>query len=85
MENKWITYDDEEAEVELEIADLVFDRLVTETAELIVQIHDKKKHGNVSSVPNVNIFATPNIKKMNNRVGYSDITKIDADLNFNSV
>ena len=43
MEEKWVAYDDEEAEVQLEIADLIFDKLVTETAELIFQIHEKRK------------------------------------------
>lgn len=43
MENKWITYDEEEAEVELEISDLVFDHMVTETAELIAQIYEQRR------------------------------------------
>jgi len=42
MEDKWINYDDEEAEVELEISDLVFDKLVTETAELIMRINEQR-------------------------------------------
>lgn len=39
MEDKWINYDDEEAEVQLELADLIFDKLVTETTELILGLH----------------------------------------------
>ena len=38
MEDKWINYDDEETEVEIELADLIFDKLVTETSELILQM-----------------------------------------------
>ena len=43
MEDKWITYDDEEAEVQLEISDLIFDKLVTETAELILKINNQRR------------------------------------------
>jgi len=81
MENKWITYDDEEAEVELEIADMVFDKLVTETAELIAQINDKKKGGS----PGRRLGANSGLRKPNTRIGYADMTKIDTDLNVNSV
>lgn len=43
MEDKWLAYDDEEAEVQLEISDLIFDKLVTEAAELIVQINNQRR------------------------------------------
>ena len=43
MEDKWVTYDDEETEVQLEISDLIFDKLVTETAELIHQIQENRR------------------------------------------
>lgn len=38
MEDKWVNYDDEETEVQLELADLIFDKLVSETTELIVNL-----------------------------------------------
>ena len=41
MEDKWINYDDEEAEVQLELADLIFDKLVTETTELVMGLKNK--------------------------------------------
>ena len=82
MENKWITYDDEEAEVELEIADMVFDKLVTETADLIAQIYEKKRGG---GSPGRKFGVSPGIRKPNTRIGYAEMTKIDNDLNVNSV
>lgn len=85
MENKWITYDDEEAEVELEIADMVFDKLVTETAELIAQIYDKKRGDNRGGSPGRRLGASPGLRKPNTRIGYADMAKIDTDLNVNSV
>lgn len=51
MEDKWIAYDDEEAEVQLEIADLIFDKLVTETAELIIQINNERR--GVRQIPKI--------------------------------
>ena len=44
MEERWINYDDEEAEVQVEIADLIFDKLVSETVEIITQISEKRKN-----------------------------------------
>jgi hypothetical protein len=44
MEDKWVIYDDEETEVQLELADLIFDKLVSETTDLIAQIYEKR-HG----------------------------------------
>jgi len=43
MEERWITYDDEEAEVQVELADLIFDKLVTETVEVITQINEERR------------------------------------------
>ena len=44
MEEKWVVYDDEETEVQLELADLIFDKLVSETTDLIASIYEKR-HG----------------------------------------
>ena len=85
MENKWITYDDEEVEVELEIADLVFDRLMTETAELVAHINDKRRNGNYDSITDSSGASNSYLRNNNLRAGFSDITKIDTDLNFNSI
>lgn len=49
MEEKWVIYDDEEAEVQLELADLVFDKLVTETTELILQFAEERQNGTLQS------------------------------------
>lgn len=38
MEDKWINYEDEETEVQLELADMIFDKLMTETSEMICKI-----------------------------------------------
>lgn len=85
MENKWITYDDEEAEVELEIADLVFDKMVTEAAELIAQIHERRRTNAPDLINEMNPGSSSGMRRTNNRLQFSDITKIDTDLNFNSV
>ena len=83
MENKWITYDDEEAEVELEIADLVFDKIVTETAELIAQINEKKKHDMNPS--GHKLVASPGQRRLQTRLGFNDVAQIETDANFNSI
>ena len=44
MEERWINYDDEEVEVQVELADLIFDKLVAETVEIITQISEKRKN-----------------------------------------
>jgi len=46
MEDKWISYDDEETEVEIELADLIFDKLVTETSDLIAHLTEARKNLN---------------------------------------
>ena len=43
MEDRWINYEDEETEVQIELADIIFDKLMTETSELILNINQKKK------------------------------------------
>jgi len=83
MENKWITYDDEEAEVELEIADLVFDKIVTETAELIAQINEKKKNDITPS--SHRLVASPGQRRLQTRLGFHDVAQIETDANFNSI
>ena len=40
LEDRWIDYEDEETEVLAELADLVFDALVTETIEEVLTIKD---------------------------------------------
>ena len=44
MEERWITYEDEEAEVQVELADLIFDKLVSEAVEVITQINEKRRN-----------------------------------------
>ena len=64
MEDKWINYDDEEAEVELEISDLVFDKLVTETAELIIRINEQRGGPKRASPEKKKVLPPPAEKKM---------------------
>jgi hypothetical protein len=45
MEEKWVIYDDEEAEVQLELADLIFDKLMSETTDLIISINEERAKG----------------------------------------
>lgn len=45
LEDKWIVYDDEEAEVQIELADLIFDKLISETTELIIKMNEEKHRG----------------------------------------
>lgn len=37
-DEKWLNYEDEEIEVEIELADIVFDHLITDTLECLLNL-----------------------------------------------
>jgi len=42
-DEKWNTHEDEEIEVEVELSDILFEFLVTDTVECLLQIDQRKK------------------------------------------
>ena len=41
-EQDWINYEDEETEVQIEIANIIFDNMVEELSEELLQINDRR-------------------------------------------
>lgn len=59
MENddKWLNYEDEEIEVEIELADVIFDHLISDTLQCLIDLSQKR--GNIM---NAKITALPAIE-----------------------
>lgn len=43
-DDKWLNYEDEEIEVEIELADVIFDYLITDTMDNLLEISNKRKN-----------------------------------------
>jgi len=42
-EEQWTNYEMEEAEVKIDVADMIMEKLVTETAELLINLQNNKR------------------------------------------
>lgn len=49
-DDKWLNYEDEEIEVEIELADVIFDYLITDTMDSLLEISELRKGLNLQSL-----------------------------------
>jgi hypothetical protein len=41
-DDKWLNYEDEEIEVEIELADVIFDHLISDTLQCLMELQKKR-------------------------------------------